>query len=110
MKGLAITLDRMHSMRGEFVRPCPSPSGDYGIVARLILIEIAAHKGPPVAVLALGHGRTTTGRLWAYVRDNLPRRRRGKSGSLVHLLAGSQRRAPGTAPERLPGHTAGKGR
>ena len=57
---------------------------------------MSAHKlhadDTPVPVLAPGNGKTKTGRLWTYLRDD--RRRRESAGRLVRLLGRSQGRAP----------------
>ena len=56
----------------------------------------------PVPVLAPGTGKTKTGRLWTYVRDERPFAGKRPAGGAVLLLARSQRRAPASASERLP--------
>ena len=64
----------------------------------------------PVAVLAPGKGRTTTARMWVYVRDERPSHRRCASGAtgragaargLVPVLPRPQGRAPAAPPEDL---------
>ena len=55
----------------------------------------------PVPVLAPGNGKTKTGRLWTYVRDDRPAGNLGGSGSLVRLLAGSQRRTSAAASAQV---------
>ena len=50
-------------------------------------------------VLAPGTGKTKTGRLWTYVRDDRPSGSIGCSGSLVRLLAGPQGRTSAAASD-----------
>ena len=52
----------------------------------------------PVPVLSPGKGRTKTGRLWTYVRDERPAQRRCSALGLVCLLTGSKRAAPWPTP------------
>ena len=61
----------------------------------------------PVPVLAPGNGKTKTGRLWTYVRDDRPAGSSG-SGRLVCLLAGSQGRASAAASEQVHRHSASR--
>jgi transposase len=60
----------------------------------------------PVPVLEPGNGKTKTGRLWTYVRDDR-RGQRSASGSMVRLLAGSEGRASGEASAELRWHPTG---
>jgi transposase len=59
----------------------------------------------PVPVLAPGNGKTKTGRLWTYVRDDRPGR--DTSSGVVRLLTGSQGRTPADTPEQVPRNAAG---
>src|SRR3989440_7518185 len=58
----------------------------------------------PVPVLAPGTGKTKTGRLWVYVRDERPFAGARPPAALFLLLAGPQGRAPADPPEGLPRH------
>jgi len=62
----------------------------------------------PVKVLAPGTGKTRTGRLWVYVRDDRPAGDDAPRGGLVRLLGRPWRRASTGAPEWLPGSAAGR--
>ena len=62
----------------------------------------------PVPVLEPGNGKTKTGRLWTYVRDDRPAGKRRGFGGLVRLLAGPQRRTSGKSSEKLSRHPAGR--
>ena len=62
----------------------------------------------PVPVLEPGNGKTKTGRLWTYVRDDRPAGSRSAGGGVVRLLAGSQGRASGGALTELQWHPAGR--
>ena len=66
---------------------------------------------PPMPVLSPGSGKTMTGRLWTYVRDEQARGRRHRAGRLVRVLGGSQGgEHPRQPSEELPqgGHQAGR--
>src|ERR1700756_2847483 len=56
----------------------------------------------PVPVLAPGTGKTKTGRLWTYVRDERPFGGAAEAGGPVLLFARPQRRASASASEGLP--------
>ena len=62
----------------------------------------------PVPVLDPGRGKTKTGRLWTYVRDDRPAGEQEAAGGAVSLLARPQGRAPEGAPEALQRHPAGR--
>jgi transposase len=62
----------------------------------------------PIPVLAPGKGKTATGRLWTYVRDDRPAGSPDAPGGLVCLLTQSQGRAPGRSPAELRGQPAGR--
>ena len=62
----------------------------------------------PVPVLEPGNGKTKTGRLWTYVRDDRPAGSNSALGGLVRILAGSQGRTSGKPPEELSRHPAGR--
>ena len=59
-------------------------------------------------VLDPGRGRTKTGQLWAYARDDRPLGRHRSAGCRLCLRARSQGRAADRAPGRLQGHPAGR--
>jgi hypothetical protein len=61
----------------------------------------------PVPVLAPGNGKTKTGRLWTYVRDDRPAGF-NRSSRVVRLLGRSQGRTPATTSEGLQGCVAGR--
>ena len=55
----------------------------------------------PVPVLAPGNGKTKTGRLWTYVRDDRPAGYSHRSSRVVRLLGRPQGRTSATASEGL---------
>jgi transposase len=61
----------------------------------------------PVPVLAPGLGKTKTGRLWTYVRDDRPAGDSTPSCRVVRVLAGSQGRTSDSTPKQFHGHAAG---
>ena len=62
----------------------------------------------PVPVLEPGRGKTRTGRLWTYVRDDRPSGQHRSAGGAVSLLAGSQGRAPASASAGLQRRAASR--
>jgi transposase len=62
----------------------------------------------PVPVLDPGRGRTKTGQLWAYVRDDRPAAGPDPPCGVVSLLTRSQGRAPACAFARLLRNPAGR--
>ena len=93
-------------------RPWPTGSGASAALLQPLIEALAAILGSarlhgddtPVPVLEPGTGKTKTGRLWAYVRDERPpaaRRRRRRSTSTRPTARASTRRPPEGLP-RLP--------
>ena len=82
------------------------------LVAALHRHVLAASKlhadDTPIPVLAPGNGKTKTGRLWTYVRDDRPAGEDTAASSLVRVLARSQGRASAPASEELQRRTAGR--
>ncbi len=62
----------------------------------------------PVPVLAPGNGKTKTGRLWTYVRDDRPAGDSRRASGVVRLLAGPQRRASRAASGEVARYVAGR--
>jgi transposase len=62
----------------------------------------------PVPVLSPGNGKTKTGRLWTYVRDDRPAGDSAAPRGVVRLLAGSQRGTSRAASGKVSWHAAGR--
>jgi hypothetical protein len=82
------------------------------LVAALGRYTLAAAKihadDTPVPVLQPGRGKTKTGRLWVYVRDDRPTDRIERAScGLVPVHAGPKGRIPTAAPAAIPGHPSG---
>ena len=62
----------------------------------------------PVPVLAPGNGKTKTGRLWTYVRDDRAAGRSGGAGGMVRVLTRSQGRTSRATSACVSGCAAGR--
>ena len=72
------------------------------LAAEVLALDTLHVDDTPVPVLAPGTGKTKTGRLWTYVRDERPFAGVAAARRAVLLLARSQGRAPAGSPQGLP--------
>ena len=87
----------------ELIDPLAAALGRYTLAGAKVHAD-----DTPVPVLDPGRGRTKTGRLWVYVRDDRPCGEQGCAGGVVPVLARPRRRASPRAPQALPRHLAGR--
>jgi transposase len=70
--------------------------------AHVLAADVVHADDTPIPVLAPGNGKTKTGRLWTYVRDERPSAGEGCAGGLVCFQRRSQGRASATTFGKLP--------
>ena len=95
------------STLADWVGACTATLSPLVALIRAHVLAAERLHGDDTTVPVLAKGKTTTGRLWTYVRDDRPFRRTGAARSVVPLLARPAGRAPAAAPRLLRRRLAG---